>query len=140
MQHVGLCVSILVVMIGSATASGLTVSTYPGGADVVENGVVNATWGESSEVSQGCRDYWTDFYVHGPAFALGRNSTQVSSTEGIASAALFRYSADSSRLGVQLTCEEVNVPTYRAPPLMIATERVGPHQPHIHHSQRRGQF
>lgn len=88
------------------SAAWLNVSTVQGGADVVSNGQVSNLWQREHVSNQSCSESWSDFYAEGPDYTLKRNSTNVSTSNSVATASMFKFSNDDSRVGVQVQCHQ----------------------------------
>ena len=102
----------------------LNVSTVPGATDVVSNGLVVGLWQHEHLSNQSCSENWHDFYTQGPDYTFSKNSTNVSTSNSVATgktvknicsclmalpaATLFKFSNDDSRVGVQIDCHQVS--------------------------------
>jgi hypothetical protein len=90
-----------------SNAAWLNVSTVPGAADVVSNGQGVGLWQRGSHLNnQSCTENWRDFYTQGPSYVFSKNSTNVTTSNSVATATLFKFSNDDSRVGVQVNCHQ----------------------------------
>jgi hypothetical protein len=63
-------------------------------------------WQHEHLSNQSCSENWHDFYTQGPDYTFSKNSTNVSTSNSVATATLFKFSNDDSRVGVQIDCHQ----------------------------------